>query len=51
MSTQVKDVHPRLRSRMLDRTRCTVFEILAPAYHGAPRSARTGRETRPGRGR
>lgn len=35
MATPVKDIHPRLRTRMLDRRRCTVFEILATAYHGA----------------
>jgi DNA replication protein DnaC len=34
MACPVKDVHPRLRTRMLDRRRCTVFEILAPAYLG-----------------
>jgi DNA replication protein DnaC len=33
MSTAIKDVHPRLRTRMLDKTRSTVFEILAPSYH------------------
>jgi DNA replication protein DnaC len=37
MATSVKDVPGRLRSRMLDRTRCTVFEILAPAFHGGLR--------------
>ncbi len=48
MATPVKNVHPRLRTRMLDRRRCTVFEILASPYHGASpaagaRSARTRR--------
>jgi DNA replication protein DnaC len=27
---------PRLRSRALDESRCTIFEILAPAYRGGP---------------
>ena len=29
------EVDPRLRARMLDRRRCTVFELLAPPFHGA----------------
>jgi len=29
------DIHARLRARMLDRRMCDVFEIIAPAYHGA----------------
>ncbi len=36
-------VQPRLRSRLLDRRRCTVFHILAPPYHGPVKKARIGR--------
>lgn len=43
MSTPLRDVHPRLRSRMLDRGRCTVFELVAPAFHGPRTRARSGR--------
>jgi DNA replication protein DnaC len=32
MSCTVDDVHPRLRTRMLDASRCTVFAILAPSF-------------------
>jgi DNA replication protein DnaC len=48
MAMGIKDVPPRLRTRMLDRRRCTIFEILAPAYHEslAPPGARPGRARR-----
>jgi len=32
MSARLQDVHPWLRTRMLDKRRCTVFEIQASAY-------------------
>jgi DNA replication protein DnaC len=31
-ATQVEDMDERLRSRLLDRRRCTVFAITAPSY-------------------
>jgi len=34
MKQMVEEVDPRLRSRMLDLSRCTVFAILAPSYRG-----------------
>lgn len=35
---QLEDLDPRLSTRLLDRTRCRAFAILAPAYRGiAPR--------------
>jgi DNA replication protein DnaC len=44
-SNPIDDVDPRLRTRMLDVGRCTVFAILAPSYRGTPRrrAARRGR--------
>jgi DNA replication protein DnaC len=46
-SQQVEDLDPRLRTRMLDLGRCTVFAILAPSYRGTPQR----RAERAGRGR
>ena len=45
MSILLQDVHPWLRTRMLDRRRCTVFEILAPPYglRSGGRGSATGR--------
>ena len=40
MSTAFKDVDSWLRTRMLDRRRCTVFEILASPYFGGPPAPR-----------
>jgi DNA replication protein DnaC len=40
MSTALKDIDPWLRTRMLDRRRCTVFEILAWPYFGGPPAPR-----------
>ncbi len=37
MAQQVDDVDPRLRTRMLDLRRCTVFGIIAPSYRGSSR--------------
>jgi DNA replication protein DnaC len=34
-STEIDKIDARLRSRMLDSTRCTVFPILAPSYRGS----------------
>jgi DNA replication protein DnaC len=43
----LREVHPRLRSRLLDQRRCKVFHVLAPPYHGrvgrAPAAMRRGR--------
>jgi len=36
MAQTIDEVDPRIRTRMLDLERCTVFEILAPSYRGAP---------------
>ncbi len=35
-ATPLGDIPPRLRSRMLDRRVCTIFEIQAPPYRPAP---------------
>lgn len=46
-------LNPRLRTRMFDRRLCTLFEIIAPPYHGptapsaAPSAARGGGRRRP----
>jgi DNA replication protein DnaC len=37
-ASSIKDLHPRLRSRMLDRRRCRVFEVLSPPYFGGTKS-------------
>jgi DNA replication protein DnaC len=42
MAQPVEAVHPRLRARMLDRTRCTVFAILVPAYRSVDARSRRG---------
>ena len=44
-STPVEEQDPRLASRMLDTTRCTVVSILAPSYRGgkAQRSQKRGK--------
>ena len=33
-AVNIDELDPYLRTRMLDVTRCTIFEILAPAYRG-----------------
>jgi DNA replication protein DnaC len=45
-STEIDKIDERLRSRMLDAARCTVFPILAPSYRGskAQRDARSARK-------
>jgi DNA replication protein DnaC len=40
----IDDLDPRLRSRMLDRSRCLIYEILAPAYRGQQRPPPTRRK-------
>ena len=42
-SNAIDQIEPRLRTRMLDATRCTVYAIEAPAYRG-PGAARKGRD-------
>jgi DNA replication protein DnaC len=51
-SQSVDELDPRLRTRMLDLGRCTVFAILAPSYRGTPqrRAERASRGRSP-RGR
>jgi DNA replication protein DnaC len=48
-STEIDKIDERLRSRMLDSTRCTVFPILAASYRGskAQRDSKAARK-RPG---
>jgi DNA replication protein DnaC len=43
-SQEVEKVDPRLRTRMLDKARCTIFAIAAPSYRGSPkrRASRRG---------
>ena len=31
---EIENIEPRLRARFLDISRCTLFAIIAPAYHG-----------------
>ena len=38
MATAIKDVDPKLRTRMLDRRRVVMFEILAPGFYEAVNS-------------
>lgn len=47
MSKKIDEVDPRLRTRMLDVARCTIFAILAPSYRGSQKR----REERKARGR
>jgi DNA replication protein DnaC len=44
-STEIDKIDERLRSRMLDSTRCTVFPILAPSYRGS-KAQRDAKSTR-----
>jgi DNA replication protein DnaC len=32
---RIEDLDPRLSSRLLDRTRCQIYAILAPGYRGS----------------
>jgi DNA replication protein DnaC len=45
-SATIEEIDPRLRSRMLDAARCTVFAIQAPSYRGskAQRDSRAARK-------
>jgi len=45
-SAKIDEIDPRLRSRMLDSARCTVFAIQAPGYRGskAQRDAKPSRK-------
>ena len=47
-STPVEELDPRLASRMLDTSRCTIVSILAPSYRGG-KAQRAQKRT--GRGR
>ncbi len=42
-ATPIEELDPRLATRMLDVSRCTLFAILAPAYRGKPRRRRRKR--------
>ena len=42
-SQEIDDLDPRLRSRMLDRSRCQIWLITAPSYRGQARPTRAGR--------
>ena len=41
-----EEVDPRLRTRMLDRSRCTVFAIVAPSFRGASSTKPGSRQPR-----
>jgi DNA replication protein DnaC len=41
MAQPIDEVDPRLRTRMLDLGRCTIFGIIAPSYRGAPQRRAT----------
>ena len=45
-SATIEEIDPRLRSRMLDSARCTVFAIQSPSYRGsrAQRDAKSARK-------
>jgi DNA replication protein DnaC len=49
MSQTVEEVDPRLRTRMLDVGRCTVFGIIAPSYRGTVQRRRERRAPQRGR--
>jgi len=40
---EIEDIDPRLRARILDFARCTLFAIIAPAYQGGGGRRRRGR--------
>ena len=42
-SQEIDDLDPRLRSRMLDRSRCQIWLITVPSYRGQARPARARR--------
>jgi len=43
MVEELEETNPRLSSRMLDFSRCTVFAIIAPSYRGSRKKGRKGR--------
>ncbi len=43
---EIETIDPRLRARILDLRRCTVFAILAPAYRGSGNHMGEGRSSR-----
>jgi DNA replication protein DnaC len=47
---QIDEVEPRLRTRMLDRSRCTVVAIIAPSYRGSLDRRPTRQRARGARG-
>jgi len=53
MSQAIDEVDARLRTRMLDVARCTVFGIIAPSYRGSlqRRAEREGKRRSAARGR
>ncbi len=40
---EIEEIDPRLRARILDLSRCTLFAIIAPAYQGGGGQQRRGR--------
>jgi DNA replication protein DnaC len=50
MAQPIDEVDPRLRTRMLDVGRCTVFAILAPSYRGTPQRRATRKDRARGGG-
>jgi len=40
---EIEDIDPRLRARILDVSRCMLFAIIAPAYHGVGGRKQRGR--------
>ena len=42
----LEDLDPKIRTRLLDVSRCTVFSILAPAYRGGGDAPRRAKSTR-----
>lgn len=45
-ANSIEEVDPRIRSRMLDTRRCTIYAIVAPAYRGAVPGAEKTRHSR-----
>jgi DNA replication protein DnaC len=48
MAQPINKVDPRLRTRMLDLERCTVFAVLAPSYRGSPQRRAARKRSSPG---
>lgn len=47
-SDKIEDVDPRIRSRMLDSRRCSIFAIMTPAYRGTGGPGEKTRRSRAG---